>query len=99
MEREAHVRLVRQTLTAYGQLVDYWDRRVKAKGAIGDWPSVDIDRFSREVVEGSKFLRDELGRLTEELRRHDLGVSHNDFGDSGRAKGIRQKADELARGS
>jgi hypothetical protein len=45
MDRDAHLRLTRDTLQAYGQ-----------------------------------------------LRRHDLGVSHNDFGDSGRARGIREAA-------
>ncbi len=92
MDREAHVRLARETLKAYGQLLDYWDRQVKQKGPVGDWASVDIDRFSRDVVEPLKFLKDEIGRQAEELRRHDLGVSHNDFGDSGRARGIREAA-------
>ena len=92
MDRDAHIRLNRDSLKAYGQLLDYWDRQVKAKGPIGDWPSVDLDRFSRDVVEPLKFLKDEIGRQTEELRRHDLGVSHNDFGDSGRARGIREAA-------
>lgn len=92
MERDAHVRLAKDSLKAYGQLLDYWDQQVGQKGAIGDWASVELDRFSREVVEPLKFLKDEIGRQTEELRRHDLGVSHNDFGDSGRARGIREAA-------
>ena len=92
MDREAHVRLTRDTLKAYVQLLDYWDGQVNNKGAIGDWVSADLDRFSREVAEPLKFLKDEIGRQTEELRRHDLGVSHNDFGDSGRARGIREAA-------
>jgi hypothetical protein len=99
MEREAHVRLARENLKAYGQLLDFWDQQVRQKGPVGDWPSVDIDRFSREVVEPLKFLKDEIGRQTEELRRHDLGVSHNDFGDSGRARGIREAAAKHAASS
>lgn len=96
MERDGHLRLTRESLNAYGQLVDHWDRQVRARGPIGDWPSADIDRFSREVTEPLKFLKDELGRLTDELRRHDLGVSHNDFGDSGRARAIRDAAGKHA---
>lgn len=92
MERDGHLRLTRQALKAYGQILDYWDRQVRDKGPIGDWPSADIDRFSREVTEPLRFLKDEIGRLSDELRRHDLGVSHNDFGDSGRARGIREAA-------
>src|SRR5205814_348861 len=95
MDREQHVRLTRDSLKAYGHLLDHWDQQVKAKGSIGDWPSADLDRFSREVAEPLKFLKDEIGRLTEELRRHDLGVSHNDFGDSGRARGVREAAARL----
>jgi hypothetical protein len=95
MDREAHVRLTRDTLKAYGQLLEHWDRQVKHRGAIGDWASAELDRFSREVAEPLKFLKDELGRQTEELRRHDLGVSHNDFGDSGRARAIRDAAAKL----
>ncbi len=96
MEREAHVRLIRDSLKAYQQLLDYWERQVQQKGSIGDWPSVDMDRFSREVTEPLRFLKDEAGRLAEELRRHDLGVTHNDFSDSGRARGIREAAAKLA---
>ncbi|MBV9120725.1 MAG: hypothetical protein JOZ39_08440 [Chloroflexi bacterium] len=96
MEREAHLRLTREALRAYGQLIDYWDGQVRAKGAIGDWPSADLDRFSKEVAEPLKFLKEEIGRQIEELRRHDLGVSHNDFGDSGRARAIREAAAKLS---
>jgi hypothetical protein len=96
VDRDAHVRLVRDTLKACGQLLDYWDRQVRQKGAVGDWPSADIDRFSRDIFEPLKFLKDELGRQTDELRRHDLGVSHNDFGDSGRARSIREAAAKRA---
>ena len=92
MEREAHVRLTRDTLKAYGQILDYWEEQVQQKGPIGDWPSADLDRFSRDVTEPLKFLKDDIGRAADELRRHDLGVSHNDFGDSGRARGIREAA-------
>jgi len=92
MDRAVHIRLTRDALKAYGQLLDYWDRQVHQKGAVGDWASVDLDRFSSDVIEPLKFLKDEIGRQTEELRRHDLGVSHNDFGDSGRARGIRDAA-------
>jgi len=99
MERDGHQRLTRQALAAYGQLLDVWDRRVGDNGPIGDWPSADIDRFSRDVTEPLRFLKDEIGRLTEELRRHDLGVSHNDFGDSARARGLREAAAKLAAGS
>ena len=96
MDRDVHVRLIRDSLRAYGQLVEAWDKQVRQKGAIGDWSSVDMDRFSRDIVEPLKFLKDEIGRQTEELRRHDLGVSHNDFGDSGRARGIREAAAKQA---
>ncbi|MGH2364037.1 MAG: hypothetical protein ACRDHX_05215 [Chloroflexota bacterium] len=99
MDREVHMQLLRDTLAAYSNLVEYWDRQVNAKGPIGDWPSAEIDRFSRDVIEPAKFLKDELARVTDELRRHDLGVSHNDFGDSGRARGLRQAAAERARAS
>ena len=92
MDRDAHLRLTRDTLKAYGQLLDHWDRQVKQKGPVGDWVSVDLDRFSREVTQPLNFLKDELGRQAEELRRHDLGISHNDYGDSGRARGIREAA-------
>ena len=92
MDRDVHVRLMRDTLRAYGQLLDHWDRQVKDKGPVGDWNSPDLDRFSREVTDPLKFLKDDLGRLADELRRHDLGVSHNDFLDSGRARGIRETA-------
>ena len=92
MDRDVHLRIARETLKAYGQLLEYWDKQVRAKGAIGDWASADIDRFSRDIAEPLKFLKDDLGRQTEELRRHDLGVTHNDFGDSGRARGIREAA-------
>jgi hypothetical protein len=92
MERDVHQRLARETLKAYGQLLDYWDRQVQAKGPVGDWASADIDRFSRDITEPLKFLKDDLGRHADELRRHDLGVTHNDFGDSGRARGIREAA-------
>ncbi len=96
MDRDAHIRLARDTLKAYGQLLDAWDRQVKQKGPVGDWASADMDRFSRDIFEPLKFLKDELGRQTDELRRHDLGVSHNDFGDSGRARGIREAAAKQA---
>lgn len=92
MDRDVHTRLIRDSLKAYGQLLDYWDGQVREKGPVGDWPSVDMDRFSRDIVEPLKFLKDEIGRQTEEQRRHDLGVTHNDFGDSGRARGIREAA-------
>jgi hypothetical protein len=92
MDRDAHVRLARETLKAFGRLLDHWDRQVNQKGPLGDWVSVDLDRFSREVMEPLKFLKDELGRQTEELRRHDLGIGHNDFADSGRARSIREAA-------
>jgi hypothetical protein len=92
MDRDAHVRLTKDSLKAYSQLLEYWDLQVRQNGAIGDWASVEMDRFSREVVEPLKFLKDEIGRQTEELRRHDLGVTHNDFGDSGRARGVREAA-------
>lgn len=92
MDREAHIRLTRDNLKAYGQLLDYWNKQVSQKGPVGDWPSVDMDRFARDIVEPLKFLKDELGRQTEELRRHDLGVTHNDFGDSGRARAVREAA-------
>jgi hypothetical protein len=83
---------MRDTLRAYGQLLEHWDRQVQEKGPVGDWTSADLDRFSREVTDPLKFLKDDLGRLADELRRHDLGVSHNDFLDSGRARGIREAA-------
>jgi len=92
MDRDAHVRLTRDSLKAYGQLVEYWDKQVRQKGPVGDWSSADIDRFSKDIMEPLKFLKDDLGRQAEELRRHDLGVSHNDFGDSGRARAIREAA-------
>ncbi|HLG73693.1 MAG TPA: hypothetical protein VK009_25015 [Chloroflexota bacterium] len=96
MDREAHLKLSRDTLKACGQLLDYWDKQVQAKGPIGDWPSVDLDRFGKDIFDPLKFLKDELGRQLDELRRHDLGVSHNDFGDSGRARGIREAAAKRA---
>jgi|SRR5579884_2916574 len=99
MDRDAHVRIMRADLKAYTQLLDYWDQQVKKDGPIGDWPSMQLDRFSHDVIEPLKFLKDEIGRQTEELRRHDLGVSHNDFGDSGRAKGIREAAAKHATAS
>ena len=37
MDRDVHVRLMRDTLKAYGQLLDHWDRQVKDKGPVGDW--------------------------------------------------------------
>jgi hypothetical protein len=99
MDRDAHVRLTKDSLKAYGQLLDYWDGQVHQNGSIGDWASADMDRFSREVVEPLKFLKDEIARQTEELRRHDLGVTHNDFGDSGRARGVREAAAKHAASS
>lgn len=98
MDRQDHARLVGDALKAYTQLLDYWQALVQAKGPIGDWPSVDMDRFNRDVTEPLKFLKDELGRQTEEMRRHDLGVTHQDFGDSGRARGIREAAAKLTTG-
>ena len=99
MDRDVHVRLMRDTLRAYGQLLDHWDRQVKHKGPIIDWVPSELDRFGKEVADPMKFLRDDLGRLTDELRRHDLGVSHNDFLDSGRARGIREAAAKHAAAS
>lgn len=98
MDRDVHVRLMRDTLKACGQLLDHWDRQVKQKGPVGDWPSVDLDRFSKDVFDPLKFLKDEFGRHLDELRRHDLGVSHNEFGDSGRARGVREAAAKHAPG-
>ena len=69
MDRQAHLRLVRESLKAYSQLVDYWVRQVEQKGAIGDWPSVDLDRFSRDVTEPLKFLKDETGRSESALKK------------------------------
>jgi hypothetical protein len=90
------MRLSRDTLKACGQLLEHWDRQVKQKGPVGDWPSADLDRFSKDIFDPLKFLKDDLGRQLDELRRHDLGVSHNDFGDSGRARGIREAAQRLS---
>ena len=50
MDRDVHVRLTRDTLKAYGQLLDYWDRQVKQKGSIGDWVSVDMDRSAGRLL-------------------------------------------------